>query len=229
MILTKNSTELYKYSKVIKSGTKITNKKGRGSSGGNRDRKNTLHKAKTKILRIVNSNIWTMMLTLTYREDVSVEESKLDICKFNKQLRLIYPKCKYLYVIELTKRGRPHYHMLVDIPKNITDIKAYERYLAEIWSHGFVDVQLITNNKGVGFYISKYFTKEPIDTSCKLYGYSRNCDKPTVVKFLDSRDSVEILREIGKEVKYTNSYEIDYTKNQVNYFVMEGLDNEDTK
>ena len=227
LVVTGNSTELYKYSKVITSGSRVTNDKGRSNTGGNRDRKNTLHKAKTKILRIVNSNTWSMMWTLTYADDVTIEESKKDICKFVKQLRKIYStEFKYLYVLELTKRGRPHYHMLVDIVADFTDLHSYERYLADIWSHGFVDVQMITNSKGAGHYISKYFTKEPIDTSCKLYGYSRNCSKPIEVKCLDTRDSIEILKELDKAVVYSNSYDIEYSKNHVSYYVLEDIDNE---
>ena len=222
LIVTGNSTELYKYSKIITSGSRVTNDKGRTNTGGNRDRKNTLHKAKTRILRIVNSNTWTMMLTLTYADDVSIEQSKKDVCKFVKQLRQAHsPEFKYLYVVELTKRGRPHFHMLVDIIADFTDLHSYERYLAEIWSHGFVDVQIITNSKGAGHYISKYFTKDPIDTHYKLYGYSRNCSKPTEVKCLDTREPIEILKEMNKTVVYSSSYDIEATKNHVNYFILE--------
>ena len=231
LVIAGNSTELYKYSKVITSGSRVTNDKGRGNTGGNRDRKNTLHKAKTKILRIVNSNTWTMMWTLTYADDVTIEESKKDVCKFIKQIRKIYStEFKYLYVLELTKRGRPHYHMLVDIVADYTDLHSYERYLADIWSHGFIDVQMITNSKGAGHYISKYFTKDPVDTSCKLYGYSRNCNKPTEVKILDTREPIEILKELDKTVVYSSSYQIDYNKNHVNYYVLEDTENiEDSK
>lgn len=226
LIVTKNSTELYKYSKTITSGTRITNVKGRGSGGGNRDRSNTLHKAKTNILRIVNSNTWTYFITLTYAEDITIEHSKDDICRFIKKLRQIYPQFRYLYVIELTKRGRPHFHVLVDYDISTTDMKEYERYLAEIWSHGFTKVKQITNSKGAGHYISKYLTKEPIDTSCKLYGYSRNCSKPLEVKCLDTREPIEILKDMDMDVVYSSSYTIDYNKNQVNYFVMEDKKNE---
>ena len=224
LVVSGNSTELYKYSKVITSGSRVTNDKGRSNIGGNRDRKNTLHKAKTKILRIVNSNQWSMMWTLTYANDVSIEDSKKDVCKFVKQLRQIYQQFKYLYVVELTKRGRPHFHMLVDVAVDLSDLHSYEQYLASIWSHGFIDVQRITNSKGVGHYISKYFTKEPVDTSCKLYGYSRTCNKPIEVKCLDTRDSLEILKEMNKTVVYSSSYQIDYNKNQVSYFVLEDND-----
>ena len=227
LIITGNSTELYKYSKVITSGSRVTNDKGRTNTGGNRDRKNTLHKAKTKILRIVNSNTWSMMLTLTYADDTTVAESMKDICSFSKRLRQVYPQFKYLYVLELTKRGRPHYHMLVYIIADYTDLHSYERYLAEIWSHGFIDVQLITNSKGAGHYISKYFTKDPVDTSCKLYGYSRNCNKPKEIKCLDTRDTIAILQELNCNVVYSNSYDIEATKNHVDYFVLEDIENED--
>lgn len=224
MILTDNSTELYKYSKVINSGSRKDADTRKGN-GGDRNRKSTLHKAKGKLLRIVNSNTWTMMWTLTYANDVSIEDSKRDICKFVKQLRQVYPQFKYLYVVELTKRGRPHFHMLVDIITDYTDIHNYEQYLASIWGHGFTDVQRITNSKGAGHYISKYFTKEPVDTSCKLYGYSRSCNKPIEVKCLDTRDSIEILKEIDKAVVYSSSYQIDYNKNHVNYYVLEDSEN----
>ena len=223
MVVTQNSIELYKYSKVINSGSRKESDTRKGH-GGDRNRTSTLHKAKTKILRIVNSNQWSMMLTLTYREDVSIEQSKKDVCKFAKQLRQIYQQFKYLYVVELTKRGRPHFHMLVDVAVDLSDLHSYEQYLASIWSHGFIDVQRITNSKGVGHYISKYFTKEPVDTSYKLYGYSRNCNKPIEVKCLDTRDSLEILKEMNKNVVYSNSYQIDYNKNQVSYFVLEDND-----
>lgn len=227
LIVSGNSVELYKYSKVIKENIKNNNEGRRRAGGTNRNRTGTLHKAKGKLLRIVNSNQWSMMLTLTYREDVSIEQSKKDICKFVKQLRQVYQQFKYLYVIELTKRGRPHFHMLVDIIADYTDLHSYERYLAEIWSHGFVDVQLITNSKGAGHYISKYFTKDPIDTHYKLYGYSRNCIKPTEVKCLDTRDTIAILQELNCNVVYSNSYDIEATKNHVDYFVLEDIENED--
>ena len=224
LIITGNSTEFYKYSKVIKGGSRKDSdtRKGRG---GDRNRKSTLHKAKTKILRIVNSNTWTMMLTLTYADDVSVEQSKKDICRFIKQLRQVYPQFIYLYVLELTKRGRPHFHLLIDVVADLSDIHSYEQYLATIWGHGFTDVQPITNSKGAGHYLSKYFTKEPIDTSCKLYGYSRNCNKPIEIKCLDTREPIEILKEMNKTVVYSSSYQIDYNKNQVNYYVLEDTEN----
>lgn len=232
LIITKNGMELYKYSKVIQTGSKEKHTGGRNGVG-DRNRSSTLHKAKTKILRIVNSNTWTYFITLTYAEDITIEESKKDICRFIKKLRQIvcndlYPQFRYLYVIELTKRGRPHFHVLVDFQLvdydiSTTDMKEYERYLAEIWSHGFTKVKQITNSKGAGHYISKYLTKEPIDTSCKLYGYSRNCSKPLEVKCLDTREPIEILKDFSDslEVTYCSSYEIEYNKNKVNYYVLE--------
>lgn len=225
MILTDNSTELYKYSKVINSGSRKDTDTRKGN-GGDRNRRSTLHKAKTKILRIVNSNEWTMMLTLTYADDVTIEQSKKDICRFIKQLRQVYPQFIYLYVVELTKRGRPHFHMLVDWTENMDDMKEYSRHLAKIWGHGFIYCKEVTHKRGASHYLSKYFTKEPIDTSCKLYGYSRTCNKPIEIKCLDTREPIEILKEMNKNVVYSSSYQIDYNKNQVSYFVLEDSNNE---
>lgn len=220
IIITNAGIELYKYSKVIPEG--CTGEHGGGRNGnGDRNRRSTLHKAKTKIIRIVNSNTWTLFITMTYAYDVDIGESKQDIRKFIRRLRCIYPKVKYLYVLELTKRGRVHYHMLIDAIVNIENMQEYERYLAKIWGHGFIDVKEITNPRGAGFYISKYLTKDAVDTSYKLYGYSTNCNKPIEVKCLDTRDSIDILQELNKNVTYTNSYTAVYTKNLVNYYVLE--------
>ena len=116
--------------------------------------------------------------------------------------------------------------MLVDWTEDITDMKEYSRHLAEIWGNGFIYCKEVTHKRGAGHYISKYFTKDPIDTSCKLYGYSRNCSKPIEVKCLDTRDSIEILKEMDKAVVYSNSYDIEYSKNHVSYYVLEDIDNE---
>lgn len=55
---------------------------------------------------------FTSMFTLTYLEESrDGRESKKHLGKFLKQLNKRY-KCSYLWFLEFTRRGKPHYHVL---------------------------------------------------------------------------------------------------------------------
>lgn len=214
LIITGDKIEMYKYTKILQDDYKVDNAnvKGRGS-GGDRNRKSTLHKAKTKIIRIVNSNNWTHFITLTFATNISIEDSKDKMNKFLKRVKYHHPNIKYLYVIELQQSGRPHFHLLVS---------EYVNNLKDLWGYGFINCKEITNKNGAGMYISKYITKDPIDTSCKLYGYSRNCNLPEEIRLINNQPIEEIVRELGKNIVYTGTYDIEITKNRVHYYVLEG-------
>ena len=207
LIITGDKIEMYKYTKILQEGYKVDNSnvKGRGK-GGDRNRKITLHKAKTKIIRIVNSNSWSHFITLTFANDISIEDSKLAMNKFLKLVRYHFEDIKYLYVIELQQSGRPHFHLLVS------------EYIGIL---GVINCKEITNKNGAGMYISKYITKDPIDTSYKLYGYSRNCNLPREIRLINNQSIEEVVKELGKNIVYTSTYDIEITKNRVHYYVLE--------
>jgi hypothetical protein len=63
------------------------------------------------------------MLTLTYREDVAYSRRQISrlVTHVRKWLqRRGAPFVAYVWVMELTQRGRPHYHLLVWLPKGLT-------------------------------------------------------------------------------------------------------------
>jgi hypothetical protein len=63
------------------------------------------------------------MLTLTYREDVDYSPRQVSqlVSHIRKWLkRHGAPAVAYVWVMELTQRGRPHYHLLVWLPKGLT-------------------------------------------------------------------------------------------------------------
>jgi len=132
-------------------------------------------------------------LTLTYREHVDAGDifySDDEFKKFFKRLRYHFdePKVKYLAVRELTKKGRIHYHLLVNSRLGLPSLPdGYGRYkgidgktynnpiahdyeekfvlekenvVSEIWRHGWVDVKpLYGEIDNIGAYLVKYMTK----------------------------------------------------------------------
>lgn len=103
------------------------------------------------------------MLTTTYRDDV--DQCPKDIARlldhvrgyFNRASRAKYgkggPRFRYVWVMELTKRLRPHYHLLFWLPKGIRIPKADKRGW---WPHGSTRIEWAKYAVG---YIAKYASK----------------------------------------------------------------------
>lgn len=95
------------------------------------------------------------MATLTYREGVKWEQKHVTdfIKRVREYLRRAGHVCRYCWVMELTKRGAPHYHVLLWLPKGITLPKPDKRGW---WKHGMTRVEWV--KKAVG-YLAKYTSK----------------------------------------------------------------------
>lgn len=95
------------------------------------------------------------MLTLTYREDVrwiSLQVTELLKCLRQYAYRCGF-KARYVWVLELTKRGRPHYHVLVWLPKGRSLPKPDKQGW---WKHGLTKIEWARNAIG---YLAKYASK----------------------------------------------------------------------
>jgi len=111
-----------------------------------------------------------VMVTLTYRDDV--DWSPLHITRYLQAIRHWLSRkgyvFRYVWVYELTKRGRPHYHVLVWLPKGLCMPKADKRGW---WSHGMTKTEWARNAVG---YIAKYASKgngdQVIPKGVRLYG-----------------------------------------------------------
>lgn len=95
------------------------------------------------------------MLTLTYRDEerwVACQVTELLKC-----LRQYAARCgfvaRYTWVLELTKRGRPHYHVLVWLPKGRTLPKPDKQGW---WKYGLTRIEWARNAVG---YLAKYASK----------------------------------------------------------------------
>lgn len=95
------------------------------------------------------------MLTCTYREDV--RWVALQLTELLKCLRAYATRCgfvaRYTWVLELTKRGRPHYHVLIWLPKGRTLPKPDKQGW---WKHGMTKIEWARNAVG---YLAKYASK----------------------------------------------------------------------
>lgn len=103
------------------------------------------------------------MLTATYREGSNYGPRDVSCLVrgirrfFDRAVRLRYrsyrPRFRYLWVGELTQRLRPHYHLLIWIPRGIFLPKADT---AGWWPHGMTKIEKARNAVG---YLAKYASK----------------------------------------------------------------------
>lgn len=98
------------------------------------------------------------MLTLTYAQDG--EHGAKDITQLIKCIREYLRRkgmdFRYIWVMELTKNGRPHYHIMMWLPKGVTLPKPDKRGW---WTHGSTRIEWIKNSKCAVGYLAKYLSK----------------------------------------------------------------------
>ena len=244
-------TELYHYQLAQQRGNPARNEKGRkgnqdGTTDKNKNRRQVLNAARNNIIRLVNSNKDLLsFITLTYAENMKdLSKSKADLHKCINKIQRNIPDFKYLYVLEYQERGAIHYHMLCNYPIDFECVhsnrrkpqcqkEAENRFMIDYWPHGFVDIRDLhrEGNTNVGLYVSTYIVKSLQDVNMngyRVYGYSRNLNKPVEETMLIQTDIIDVLQEMNKhyKVSYGNSYDqvIDYGDEikigTVNYFDM---------
>lgn len=106
------------------------------------------------------------MLTLTYREGVGASPrhvSQLLHC-IRMHLRRLgsagrRAALRYVWALELTTRLRPHYHILIRLPKGVTLPKPDKRGW---WAHGSTRIEWARNAVG---YLAKYASKFTADVA----------------------------------------------------------------
>lgn len=243
--------EVYKYSRAIVEG-RTNNIKGRKGKHDMKDRKTeknrkeTLNKARNEIIRLVKCNQdMTTFITLTYAENMQdIKKSKDDLSKCFRLLQKFFPNFKYLYVLEFQKRGAIHYHVLCNLPVPVKTAKSkklkedeqkeFENFFEEVfWEHGFVDIRDLAQegNTNAGLYVSVYLVEDLYDIDLKgnkCYGFSRNLNKPVINKQYINMSSADIVLESNEsyDIHFISNYKIEYTNglkiysNSVTYFDM---------
>jgi len=95
------------------------------------------------------------MLTLTYRPDVDWAPGQVSgvVRHIRQWLARKGHDMRFVWVQEFTKKGRPHYHMLLWLPLGLTIPKPDKQ---RWWPHGMTKIEWARNAVG---YIAKYASK----------------------------------------------------------------------
>ncbi|MDO4682773.1 MAG: hypothetical protein Q4B17_08290 [Lautropia sp.] len=95
------------------------------------------------------------MITTTYRPDEEWEPKQ--ITRLVKAARHYVEKhgfvFRYIWVLEMTKRGRPHYHLAIKLPHGLKLPKPDQ---AGWWQHGMTRIEYV---KYIVAYLAKYLSK----------------------------------------------------------------------
>lgn len=150
----------------------------------------SLMRSKTAITDYTLSNNFDMFATFTFDpkkvDSFNFELAKSKISKWLNNSRRNSPDLMYLWVAELHKSGRIHFHMLM---KNYLDslqptnkkIKGRKVYNLSKWPYGFSTVVEIDDIGKVSSYIQKYITKDMLKIgNKKRFATSRNLTRPIV-------------------------------------------------
>jgi len=97
----------------------------------------------------------TALVTLTYRPGVAWEPRHVTQCQeaISEYLRRRGLTFRGIWVLELTKAGIPHYHLIIWLPKGLTLPKPDKRGW---WKHGLTRIEWARNATG---YLVKYASK----------------------------------------------------------------------
>ena len=174
------------------------------------NRNKTANRAKNTIKRYANANPQlTKFLTLTFAQNIiDLDYARYEFDKFIKRLKTRYAKFsfQYIVVVEFQKRGAIHFHLLCNLPY------VQANTLAEIWSHGFINIQRLDNIDNVGSYITKYMTKDNFDERLcgrKCYSMSKNLNKPKC--YTKDSDIEEIMQNLDSvQNVFTAEYDSEY-------------------
>ena len=134
-------------------------------------KKNVITSARLHEQELQGRRYKAAMVTLTYRDDV--EWTPKQVTGYLKAVREWYRRkhgqaLRYVWVLELTKRGRPHYHVLFWLPKGVSMPKADKRGW---WPWGFTKTEWARRPVG---YLAKYASKGDAERmppkGARLYG-----------------------------------------------------------
>ena len=159
--------------------------------------KSSLSRTRNTLIRLVNANsrmwkkddeiIQPQFLTYTFAENVTdLPVANHIFTNYIKRLNYHNDfRAKYTVVPEFQKRGAVHYHAVFF---NLPMINANREYrtgeFRELWGQGFIKKKNITDVPNVGYYMTKYMTKDAADRRLvgkKKYFSSRGLIKPQVI------------------------------------------------
>ena len=153
-------------------------------------RKQNLYKTKSKLRDYARNNHFDKFWTLTFDPKICGESDDYRFDEMEKwlhKMRKKYGRFNYLAVPERHKSGQIHWHMMTGYfePKLIDSGKRYKEKIifnCPEWEFGFTNVQNVRSKKKISNYVSKYITKDLMDSPArrnkKKYWASRSLELP---------------------------------------------------
>jgi hypothetical protein len=148
-----------------------------------------------------------LLATFTFAGDASDASFANDSLRdFQVRLRARFPGAQSLFIPELSKRGRIHFHGLIfNVPMHLGDSRTSgrrlkdgeerkTRTLASLWGKGFVDVVQTDGSGALAGYITKYITKgagEVMFNAMRLLRISHGFPQEIVIR----DEFAELLRD----------------------------------
>jgi len=136
-----------------------------------------LKKVKKGIIRAATENGLTRMLTLTlpgYDFKLKGKESREYLFKVWSKFRIYLKRkygtsIKYIWIVELQKRGVYHLHVLVD---RFIEFEWIKKAWVSLGGGSFVNIKFVDIHR-VASYLSKYMTKDMLTIEGRRYGTSK--------------------------------------------------------
>lgn len=194
----------------------------------------SLYRTKQKIYEYAFANDWTngLFFTITFNPEL-VDSLNYDDCyermyQFLKNVKRQNPDFKYIFVPELHKSGRIHFHgigancdklELTDSGKTKKGKKIYN-INSRTFKYGFTTVSKIENTEKVSNYITKYITKELISATKgkHRYLYSKNLELAEVeTVMLNDKELFMKSVELNPNVLYKKVYIDEETEQEITY------------
>jgi len=164
---------------------------------------NSVYRTRKKVKLLLDANSDTryfqrlssfrvLFLTLTFAENITDLQRanrlfKNFIKRLNYNLSLVprplnepYENLRYLTVPEFQKRGAVHYHTIFFKFPKVADTN---KFINEIWTHGFTFNETLKDPSHLVNYVTKYFTKsqkDPRYKNQKKFFCSRGIKQPLV-------------------------------------------------
>lgn len=211
VIISGGVIEVYDYEKPVMKGYKSNGGRDKEANeeGKEKNRKDSLRRARQEVRRIVNANVGAYgeqltakFITLTFGDNVTdLDVAHYEFKKFIQRLNyLVYgtkvANLRYTAVPEFQKRGAVHYHVVI---YNLPYIKA--DVIEKVWGNGFIKINKIDDVDNVGAYICKYMVKDLDDERLrgrKCYFNSRGLFKPVVIE--DEKKTETIKQSLPDEL-----------------------------
>lgn len=189
-------------------------------------------RARQHIYEIARNYSWDWFVTLTlnskYVDRYNYDECSKKVSQWLKNLKKKCPEMVYIFVPEQHKDGAFHFHGLIancyDLCYTDSGHKSGDDiiYNLDSYKFGWSTMTRVKQNDAVVKYLTKYITKELIQTvkGRKKYWASRNCERPEKSFSLqNSMDRCFLWQELSENPLYSkesiNKYnDIMYFQNQ---------------